>query len=54
MVNYGVLITAVMWLMALLIPDHPHHDAGKAFFFIIGAASFCIAVIFELVRIAGS
>ena len=53
MVNYAVFVCAVFWLMASLVPDHPHHDAGQAFCFILGAAAFSIAVIFELVRATG-
>lgn len=51
--NSPLLLCAVLWLVAILTPDHPHHDAGQAFFFIMGAASFCLAVIFELVTTFG-
>lgn len=53
MVNYAVFFSAVFWLVAALVPDHPRHADGQAFCFIMGAASFCLAVIFELVRIVG-
>lgn len=50
MVNYAVFVSAALWTAAALIPDHPRHDNGQAFCFILGAFSFSIAVIFEFAR----
>jgi hypothetical protein len=54
MINYGVLISAVLFGVAALIPDHPHNANSKAFFFLLGSTAYCIGVVFEVVRIAGS
>jgi hypothetical protein len=53
MVNYGVLVSAVLFVIAALIPDHPHNDNSMAFCFLLGSFSFSIAVVFELVRLFG-
>jgi hypothetical protein len=53
MVNYGVLISAVLFGVAALIPDHPHNDDSKAFLFLLGSAAYCIGVVFEVVRALG-
>lgn len=53
MINYGVLLSAVLFGAAALIPSHPYNEDGKAFFFLLGAAAYCIGVMFEFVRVIG-
>lgn len=53
MVNYAVLVSAVLWLISALVQDHPRYYAGAACCFILGAFSFSFAVIIELVRFWG-
>ncbi len=53
MVNYAVLVSAVLFTTAALIPDRPHNQDGPAFCFLLGSFSFSIAVVFELVRFWG-